>query len=298
LKGNWQTRDAGDIVKLTGIESRRWVTPGENVLSLATDAARKLLDEQRVSIGDIDLIIAATGTPDIITPSLACRVGDALTTSGRIRQPAYDINAACSGYLYALAQARDFVAANPRSRVMVVTSEVLSPLLDQNDFNTAVLFADAATATLISSAESDSAPLFTYARPTISGSPESGEMLSVPRQGEGYIKMNGREVFADAVRAMSDTMTSACAVEGLTLDDIDLMVPHQANQRIIDAIARRSGRPAHSVIRNLGNVSSSSIPMALMDALPTRTPGERLGLVAFGGGITYAAAVATVGGQR
>jgi 2-oxoisovalerate dehydrogenase E1 component len=298
LKGNWQTRDAGDIVKLTGIESRRWVTPGENVLSLATDAARKLLDEQRVSIGDIDLIIAATGTPDIITPSLACRVGDALTTSGRIRQPAYDINAACSGYLYALAQARDFVAANPRSRVMVVTSEVLSPLLDQNDFNTAVLFADAASATLVSSAESDSAPLFTYARPTISGSPESGEMLSVPRQGEGYIKMNGREVFADAVRAMSDTMTSACAVEGLTLDDIDLMVPHQANQRIIDAIARRSGRPAHSVIRNLGNVSSSSIPMALMDALPTRTPGERLGLVAFGGGITYAAAVATVGGQR
>jgi 2-oxoisovalerate dehydrogenase E1 component len=295
LKGNWQTRDAGDIVKLTGIESRRWVTPGETVLSLATDAARKLLDEQRLAIGDIDLIIAATGTPDIVTPSLACRVGDALTTSGRIRQPAYDINAACSGYLYALAQARDFVAANPRARVMVVTSEVLSPLLDQNDFNTAVLFADAATASLVTSAQTDAAPLFTFARPTISGSPESGQMLSVPRQGEGYIKMNGREVFADAVRAMSDTMISACAAEGITLNDIDLMVPHQANQRIIDAIARRSGRPAHSVIRHIGNVSSSTIPLALMDALPERRPGERLGLVAFGGGITYAAAVAIVG---
>lgn len=167
LKGNWQTRDAGDIVKLTGIESRRWVTPGETVLSLATDAARRLLDEQKLAIGDIDLIIAATGTPDVITPSLACRVGDALATSGRIRQPAYDINAACSGYLYALAQARDFVTTNPRARVMVVTSEVLSPLLDQNDFNTAVLFADAATASLVTSAETDAAPLFSYARPTI-----------------------------------------------------------------------------------------------------------------------------------
>lgn len=298
LKGNWQTRDAGDIVKLTGIESRRWVTPGETVLSLATDAARRLLDEQKLAIGDIDLIIAATGTPDVITPSLACRVGDALATSGRIRQPAYDINAACSGYLYALAQARDFVTANPRARVMVVTSEVLSPLLDQNDFNTAVLFADAATASLVTSAETDAAPLFSYARPTISGSPEAGEMLSVPRTGEGYIRMNGREVFADAVRAMADTMASACAAEGITLDDIDLMVPHQANQRIIDAIARRSGRPAHSVIRNLGNVSSSTIPLALLDALPSRKTGERLGLVAFGGGITYAAAVATVGAPR
>jgi 2-oxoisovalerate dehydrogenase E1 component len=298
LRGNWQTRDAGDIVKLTGIESRRWAAPGETVLSLAVEAAGRLLTEQKLTIEDIDLVIASTGTPDIITPSLACRVADAHARGGRARLPAYDINAACSGYLYALAQARDFIAANPRARVMVVTSEVLSPLLDQNDFNTAVLFADAATASLVSGADSDPAPLFTFARPRISGSPEAGDLLSVPRLGEGYIKMNGREVFADAVRAMSDTMTSACAAEGITLDDIDLMVPHQANQRIIDAIARRSGRPVHSVIRNLGNVSSSTIPIALLDALPTRRAGERLGLVAFGGGITYAAAVATVGTPR
>ncbi|HHY49533.1 MAG TPA: beta-ketoacyl-ACP synthase 3, partial [Alphaproteobacteria bacterium] len=298
LRGNWHTRSAADIVKLTGIESRRWVAPGETVLSMAVEAAARLLAEQHLAIGDIDLVIAATGTPDLITPSLACRVADALTTSGRARLPAYDINAACSGYLYALAQARDYVANNPRARVMVVTSEVLSPLLDQDDFNTAVLFADAATASLVTSAETDAAPLFTFARPTISGSPEAGDLLSVPRSGEGYIRMNGREVFADAVRAMSDTMISACAAEGITLEDIDLMVPHQANQRIIDAIARRSGRPAHSVIRNLGNVSSSTIPLALKDVLPTRKPGERLGLVAFGGGITYAAAVATVANPR
>lgn len=298
LKGNWQTRDAGDIVKLTGIESRRWVQPGETVFSLAVSATQKLLDEQQLEIGDIDLVIAATGTPDVITPSLACRVADAVSTAGRVSLPAYDINAACSGYLYALAQARDYVTNHPTARVLVVTSEVLSPLLDQNDFNTAVLFADAATASLVQGPGHEQPTLFTFAQPTIAGAPESGELLSVPRAGEGYIKMNGREVFADAVRAMSATLTSACAAEGISMDDIDLMVPHQANQRIIDAIARRSGRPAHSIIRNLGNTSSSTIPLALMDALPTRKPGDRLGLVAFGGGITYAAAIATVGSGR
>jgi len=297
LKGNWQTRDAADIVKLTGIESRRWVMPGETVFSLASNAARKLLDEQQLSIDDIDLVIAATGTPDVITPSLASRVADAMTNGSRASLPTYDINAACSGYLYALANARDYVTNNPHARVMVLTSEVLSPLLDQNDFNTAVLFADAATATLVQAANGDRAPLFTYAQPTIAGAPEPGDLLSVPRAGEGYIRMNGREVFSDAVRAMTATLTSACAAEGISMDDIDLMVPHQANQRIIDAIARRSGRPAHSIIRTMGNTSSSTIPMALMDALPTTRPGQRLGLVAFGGGITYAAAIATVAGN-
>jgi 2-oxoisovalerate dehydrogenase E1 component len=298
LKGNWQTRDAADIVKLTGIESRRWVMPGETVHSLAVTATSKLLAEQQLEIGQIDLVIAATGTPDIITPSLACRVADSVSTAGRVSLAAYDINAACSGYLYALAQARDYVLGHPNARVLVITSEVLSPLLDQNDFNTAVLFADAATASLVQNADRDPAPLFTYAQPTISGAPEPGELLQVPHTGEGYVKMNGREVFADAVRAMSQTLLSACAAEGITMDDIDLMVPHQANQRIIDAIARRSGRPAHSMIRTMGNTSSSTIPIALLDALPGRKAGERLGLVAFGGGITYAAAVATVGPGR
>ncbi len=294
LKGNWQTRDAEDIVKLTGIESRRWVLPGETVLSLAVSATQKLLDEQGLVIADIDLVIATTGTPDVITPSLACRVAAALSPDGRGDMPAYDINAACSGYIYALSQARDYVRNHRNARVLVVTSEVLSPLLDQNDFNTAVIFADAATASLVQAAEPGRKLMFSYAQPTIAGAPEAGDLLSVPRGGEGYVKMNGREVFSDAVRAMSATLTSACAAEGISMEDIDLMIPHQANQRIIDAIARRSGRPAHSIIRTTGNTSSSTIPLALMDALPARHSGERLGLVAFGGGITYAATIATV----
>lgn len=294
LKGNWQTRDADDIVKLTGIESRRWIQPGETVLSLATSATRKLLDERNLSIDDIDMVIATTGTPDRITPSLACRVAASVAGSSRPALPAYDINAACSGYIYALSQARDYVGSHPGARVLVVTSEVLSPLLDQNDFNTAVIFADGATASLVVAEDSDHAPLFTYSQPTLSGAPEPGDMLSVPRLGDGYLHMNGREVFTDAVRAMTQMLNSACAAEGIGIDELDLMVPHQANQRIIDAIARRSGRPAHSIIRDVGNTSSSTIPLALMDALPTRKAGERLGLVAFGGGITYAAAIATV----
>jgi 2-oxoisovalerate dehydrogenase E1 component len=192
LRGNWHTRSTADIVRLTGIESRRWIAPGETVFSLAVEATRRLLAQEKLEIGEIDLVIAATVTPDVITPSLACRVADALAASGRARLAAYDINAACSGYLYALAQARDFVAANPRARALVVTSEVLSPLLDQDDFNTAVLFGDAATASLVTSADIDPAPLFTFARPTISGTPESGELLSVPRLGEGYIKMSAQ----------------------------------------------------------------------------------------------------------
>ncbi len=298
LKGNWQTRESADIVKLTGIESRRWVLPGESVLSLAAAATRKLLAERDFGMDDIDLVIASTGTPDQITPSLACRVAASVAGDGRLTMPAYDINAACSGYIYGLAQARDYIGNNPKARVLLITSEVLSPLLDQHDFNTAVLFGDAATATLVEAADGQAAPWFSYAQPTLSGAPEPGDLLSVPRQGDGYVRMNGREVFADAVRAMSATLNSACAAEGITMDDIDLMVPHQANQRIIDAIAKRSGRPAHSIIRNMGNTSSSTIPMALMDALPSRKAGERLGLVAFGGGITYAAAIATVGANR
>ena len=145
------------------------------MFSLASTATRKLLDEQQLSIDDIDLVIAATGTPDVITPSLASRVADAMTDGSRASLPTYDINAACSGYLYALANARDYVTNNPHARVLVLTSEVLSPLLDQNDFNTAVLFADAATASLVQAANGDRAPLFTYAQPTIAGAPEQNK---------------------------------------------------------------------------------------------------------------------------
>jgi 2-oxoisovalerate dehydrogenase E1 component len=295
LNGQWDRRTTDDIEGVTGIVSRQWVAEGETVQSLAVAAARRLLDAKGLAIADIDLVIAATGTPDIITPSLACRVADMLASPGRASLPAYDINAACSGYLYALTQAHDFIAHRPEARVLVLTSEVLSPLLDPDDFTTAVIFGDAASASLVTGRDTEASPMFTFARPLMGGAPERGDMLRVPRLGDGVIGMNGREVFSDAVRAMTQMLGAACALEGLAVSDLDLLVPHQANQRIIDAIGRRTGRPAHSVIRHLGNTSSSSIPLALIDVLPRRRPGERLGLVAFGGGITYAAAVAEVG---
>lgn len=293
LTSAWPGRTSEDVVNLTGIETRRWVDAGETVETLAIGAARKLLADRGLTMDDIDLVVAATGTPDRVTPSLACRVTAALTPSGRGRQPAYDINAACSGYLFALAHAHDHIQVNPQDRVLVITSEVLSPFLNRDDFNTAVIFADAATATLISAVDVER-PMLRVPRPVLAGSPEPGNMLSVPI-GSGHVQMAGREVFADAVRAMAQTMNKACEAEGVGLAEVDLMVPHQANQRIIDAVAKRSGRPAFSVIRHLGNTSSSSIPLALIDAVPGRKTGEKIGLVAFGGGLTYAAAVATVG---
>ncbi len=144
---NWPNRRAEEIFALTGIKSRYWVGPDEGTLSLATTAVRDLLRQTNTTIHDMDLVIAATGTPDIATPSLASRVAVAVAEDGvRPSLAAYDMGAACSGYLYALQQAYDFIAQQNDAKVLIVTSEVLSPLLDMNDFSTAILFGDAATA--------------------------------------------------------------------------------------------------------------------------------------------------------
>ncbi|MDE1995375.1 MAG: 2-oxoisovalerate dehydrogenase, partial [Rhizobiaceae bacterium] len=261
-------------------------------LSLATKAVRDLLRQTNTSIHDIDLVIAATGTPDIATPSLASRVAVAVAEDGvRPSLAAYDMGAACSGYLYALQQAYDFIAQQNDAKVLIVTAEVLSPLLDLNDFSTAILFGDAATACLVTSRDMARNPLFAASRPVISGRPEPGELLYVPLPEDGVISMNGRSVFTEAVHSMSRSMEDACVDAGLELADLDLLVPHQANQRIIDTLAKRSGRPALSVIDIYGNTSSSSIPLALMHVAKERGDSLNLGLVAFGGGMTSGAAI-------
>lgn len=292
LVGNWPGRTAADIAKLTGIRSRQWVGPGEGVFTLALAAAQKLFAQLDTGIADIDLVIVATGTPDLVTPSLANRIAFALAAPGtRPELAAYDISAACSGYLYALRQAHDFLSQSPGAKVLVVTAEALSPLLDPSDFSTAILFADAATATLVTGAGTAGTPKFTLDRPLVSGHPEAGDLLRVPRTGDGVISMDGRTIFIEAVKAMGRCLEDACAASGLALSDIDLLVPHQANQRIIDAIAHRAKRPAFTNIAQLGNTSSSSIPLALSELPRTATP-QTLGLAAFGGGLTFAAAIA------
>ena len=204
---------------------------------------------------------------------------------------AYDINAACSGYLYALQAGYDFLQSTPDGRVLIVTAELLSPLLDPNDLDTVFLFGDAASATLLYGEghfERARARLF---RPEVSAKGEDGATLSVPLPHDGYIQMRGRKVFSEAVRTMVASLNRACTRQGLAIEDLRLVVPHQANQRILDAVQSRVGISVYSNIRHHGNTSSSSIPLCLAELLPTAQSGDRYGLCAFGGGFTFGAGI-------
>ena len=247
-------------------------------------------------LDDLDLVICSTTSPNAVTPSMACQVlnGVAGGKSSAMLQ-AYDINAACSGYLYALQAGYDFLQSQPDARVLLVTAEVLSPLLDPTDFDTAILFGDATSATLLygeSHLEKAAAQLH---RPELSAKSEDGSSLSVPFKDSGFIQMKGRRVFSEAVRSMVASLTRACQRQELAVDDLAVVVPHQANQRIIDAIEHRIGAPVYSNIRTNGNTSSTSIPLCLSEVLPTATAGQRLGLCAFGGGFTFGASIVDVG---
>jgi 2-oxoisovalerate dehydrogenase E1 component len=207
---------------------------------------------------------------------------------------AYDINAACSGYLYALQAGFDFLQSRPEARVLIVTAEVLSPLLDLQDFDTAILFGDACSATILFGEAHLDRARARVCRPELSAKADTQRSLSVPLTGGGHIEMKGRKVFTEAVRAMAGSLTRACRREGIEMPDLRLIVPHQANQRIIDAIQSRIAVPVFSNIRHYGNTSSTSIPLCLRELLPTLAAGDRIGLCAFGGGFTFGAAIVEV----
>jgi 2-oxoisovalerate dehydrogenase E1 component len=210
---------------------------------------------------------------------------------GEAMLQAFDINAACSGYLYALQAGYDYLQSRPQSRVLVVTTEVLSPLLDPNDFDTAILFGDAASATVLyGEADYDRAKARLH-RPELSAKSDVGGVLSVPLLHDGFIQMQGRKVFTEAVRTMVSSLNRACQIRGMNMDQLDLIVPHQANQRILDAIQHRISPQVYSNIRMHGNTSSSSIPLCLADIFPTSRRGDRYGLCAFGGGFTFGASI-------
>lgn len=283
----------GDIERRTGIEQRHWVDSDETAVSLAVKACRNLLDRERLRLEDIDALICSTTSPDRVSPSMACYIASRL---GRERKDvyvqAYDINAACSGYLYALQNAYDFLQNRPAGKVLVVTAEVLSPLVDPADPDTAILFGDATTATLVRGAAHASKSKLHLLRPELSARSEDGATLSVPLQ--GFIHMNGRRVFAEAVRAMISSLHRICDREGMRVDDLDGVVPHQANQRIMDAISSRIQPRVYSNIRKVGNTASSSIPLCLSEALPTFKTGQRIGLCAFGSGFTFGSSILKV----
>ena len=285
-------RTAEDIFRRTGIATRPWIAAGEDALQLAVRASHQLLEREGVRTSQLDAVICATSTPSCVTPSLACHLLHQLNGDGGHNQcMAYDINAACSGFLYALRNAFDLLQNKPHGRVMIVTSEVLSPLLDPDDIGTRCLFGDAASATIVSGPSHVNNCWARMHRPIVSSKPEDGSLLSVPFPGQGYIRMQGRKVFEQAVRAMFEILSRSCLASQRTLHDLDMAVPHQANQRILDSVGRHCPAPIFSNIMHLGNTASSSIPLALQDICQSNVRQKRLGLCTFGGGFTSGAAL-------
>lgn len=282
------------LIRQCGIHSRPWIGEGQTVLSLAVDATTRLLAATNRSAEDIDLVICSTTTPDVAVPSLACRLLHAV--GGNHECPALDVSAACSGFIYGLSLAHDFLHARPDKRVLLVTAEVLTPLLNMKDYDTAILFGDAATATLLEGPAVAERPALWLHRPVISAQGETGEFLSVPfREQEAKIAMHGGQVFQKAVRKMRAMLEAACEQDQVAPTELEGIIPHQANDRILDAVARQLGIDPMRVWRNVkmtGNTSSSSIPLCLEENLHRISPGARYGLVAFGGGYTYAGAIA------
>ena len=261
-------------------------------MGMAVKACWQVLDQESLRVDDLDLVICSTTSPVSVTPSMACRILHGLTGGqSDTTVQAFDINAACSGYLYALQSGHDYLQSRPDGRVLVVTAEVLSPLLDLDDFNTAIVFGDATSATVLYGESHFERAQASLLRPELSAKGEDGSSLLVPFRNSGFIQMKGGNVFREAVRRMVTSLNSVCQREHLAIEDLDLVIPQQSNQRIIDALQHRVGVDVYSNIRHHGNTSSSSIPLCLADVMPTVTTGDRLGLCAFGGGFTFGASI-------
>jgi len=284
------------IIKRIGVETRFWASEDESALSLAVKAARELLEAHQLHPEDLTAVFCTTGTPASFTPSMACLVLAELNR-GRPTEPlmqANDINAACTGYLYGLQAAWDHLVHNPSGRVLVLTTEVLSRRTDPTDVQTAPVFGDAATATLVVGADRAEEMVADFDRPVLSGRGEDGSSLTVPLAAEEFISMDGPKVYLEAVKHMVLLLDQACHASGLSPLDLDLVVAHQANQRILNAVRQKTKLPAEKIfsnIRHYGNTSSNSIPLALFDLTKHLVPGKTLGLCAFGGGFTFGGAV-------
>jgi 3-oxoacyl-[acyl-carrier-protein] synthase-3 len=293
------------ITSRTGIKERRIAAETEATSDIASEAARRAMQSAGVTPEEIDLIVVATVTPDMAFPSTACFVQKKIGASNAV---CFDISAACSGFLYALQVARHFLNAGSRATALVIGAEKLSTLVNWQDRNTCVLFGDGGGAVVIRASDEENAPGRVLS--TVMGSDGNlVDLLKVPGGGSACpitpenvtsrpntIHMEGRETFKHAVTRMCQASEKALETAGLTKADISLVIPHQANARIISAIADRLGLSEDKVFMNLdkyGNTSAATIPVALDEAnrqgLLKR--GDIILLVAFGGGFTWASSV-------
>ena len=308
-----KTLDTSDdwIRSRTGIRERRFADPGETSATLGAAAARRALAAAGLTPADVGLIVCGTVTPDLLCPSNACLIQAAL---GCRPIPAFDVSAACSGFMYALGVGEKFVRTGATRHALVVGTEVLSRALDLADRNTAILFGDGAGAVVLSATERAAAGVRAV---HLFADGSRGELIQVPSpvtpdppplphpgcpddpSPPRFVRMNGREVFKFAVYRMIELLERAehdCRELGIP--GVDLLVPHQVNRRIIDAALEATGFPAGKVMVNLdkyGNTSAASVPIALDEAVRGGRcrPGDTVLLVAFGGGLTWSSALVT-----
>lgn len=293
------------ITTRTGIRQRHVASEGENASDVATAAARAALADAGLDPSELTHIFVATCTPDYLSPNTACLVESKLGLAGLM---ALDFNAACSGFVYGLSLARGIVAAQPTAKVLLVATEALSRRVNWQDRTTCVLFGDGAGATVItadSPANANGAVLEDVIGTsdgnlgtllTIGGGTATPYKLGDTVGPEYFVQMQGRDVFKHAVRSMATVCEDILARNSLSIADVDLVIPHQANQRIVDAVADRLAITPAKVFMNLqdyGNTSAASIPLALADARAQGAirPGMRVLLTTFGGGFTWGAAL-------
>ncbi|REK67333.1 MAG: 3-oxoacyl-ACP synthase [Cohnella sp.] len=290
------------IVSRTGIRERRIAAPEQATSDLAYEASLKALAAAGISADQLDLIIVATITPDMFFPSTACILQEKL---GAKKAAAFDLSAACSGFIYGLANAAGFIATGAYQYALVVGADCLSRITDYTDRNTCILFGDGAGAAVLGRVPEGRG----FRSFELGADGSGGELLNIRGGGSRlpasektiaernhYIYMNGREVFKFAVRVMGNAAEEALRKAGLGKEDIDLLVPHQANIRIIQSALERLNLPEDKCLINVdryGNMSAASIPVALAEAVEEGhvREGDRLVLVGFGGGLTWGASV-------
>lgn len=274
------------IVSRTGISERRLCTENITTVDLAAEAAKRALEDAHISAEEIDLIIVATVTPHTLFPSVACGVQEKI---GAKRAGAFDLSAACAGFIYALDVGKQFISAGTYSKVLVIGAECLSKFTDWQDRNTCILFGDGAGAVVLEPSDKDG-----IITSLLKADGSGGDLLKLEHGSK--IEMNGNEVFRFAVKIMGEAVAEALEKAGLETAQLDYLVPHQANIRIIQSAAKRLGLPMEKVYVNVdkyGNTSAASIPLALDEAVKADKirNGDLVALVGFGAGLTWAATI-------
>ena len=282
----------------TGIQERRFVADDQATSDLCVEATKKALANANMTIEEIDLILVATCTPDYLVQATACLVQHKLGVKGI---PCFDLNAACSGFIYGLTVASGMIRGGLYKNILVIGAEALSRIIDMQDRNTCVLFGDGAAAAIVSEVEDGYGILGTY----LGAEGEDDEILKIPAGGtkkpntfetienrENFVKMKGQDVFKFAVHALPSATNKALKMAGVKSEDLEMIFPHQANVRIIESAAKRIHVPIEKFYMNLqrfGNTSSASVGLALGEALEKGVvkKGDLIALTGFGAGLTY-----------